>query len=77
MQFGDKTDKNYKAIKKSIEHVNGKYKLDLRITWLRIDEFKKGYSYTIVDEITSLIEDCGLLIADLTCGNKNVGSGEL
>ncbi|PWV59026.1 hypothetical protein [Plasticicumulans acidivorans] len=32
----------------------------------------KGHSYTIADEILKVVNGCGLLIADLTQGNKNV-----
>ncbi|WIM04673.1 MAG: hypothetical protein OHM77_08155 [Candidatus Nitricoxidivorans perseverans] len=32
----------------------------------------KGHSYTIADEILQVVDGCGLLIADLTQGNKNV-----
>jgi hypothetical protein len=39
---------------------------------IRIDHFNKGHSYTINDEILKVIEGTGLLIADLTFGNRNV-----
>ena len=37
-----------------------------------MDQFNKGYSYKINDEILGLVEGCGYLIADLSLGNKNV-----
>ena len=70
MPFGDDTTENYETIKKTIRQINYRYKSDLR--WTRIDQFNKGHSYTIDDEILEVIEGSGLLIADLTFGNKNV-----
>jgi hypothetical protein len=39
---------------------------------IRIDKFNKGYSYKITDKILEIIENSGLMIADLSLGNKNV-----
>lgn len=72
MQFGDATDENYQAIKDAIEGVNKKHNIDIEIKPIRIDKEQKGHSYKIDDEILSVIEGCGLLIADLSLGNKNV-----
>ncbi|WP_421976360.1 hypothetical protein [Roseivirga seohaensis] len=72
MQFSDDTKNHYTAIKNAIDQVNQKHKLDLELKEIRIDEMNKGYSYTISDEILQLINNTGLLIADLTHGNRNV-----
>jgi hypothetical protein len=72
MQFCDDTNPNYEAIKNSVTDVNREHKLDLQIEEIRIDKFTKGHSYKIDEEILQLIEDCGLLVADTTLGNKNV-----
>ncbi len=64
----------YKAIKEAIDTVNTRHGLqaDLALTPVRIDHVNKGHSYTIADEILKVVHGCGLLIADLTQGNKNV-----
>ena len=72
MQFSQETHPNYVAIENAINDVNREHALDIAIRPIRIDQFETGYSYEINAEILSLIEDSGLLIADLTCGNKNV-----
>lgn len=72
MQFSPETEANYTAIKDAVNDVNTKHNLDLKIQEIRIDQFNKGYSYKIDDEILELIDGCGYLIADLTMGNKNV-----
>lgn len=75
MEFGDHTNHVYKAIEKAIAEVNAKHslaQLDLALKPIRIDRVIKGHSYTINDEILSVIDGSGLLIADLTQGNKNV-----
>jgi len=76
MQFGTPAGEEpvYKAIKEAIEAVNAKHGLlaDLALTPVRIDHVNKGHSYTIADEILKVVNGCGLLIADLTQGNKNV-----
>lgn len=79
MQFRiqDKTGKwvdnpNWKAIGAAVAELNQKHRCDLRLKPIRIDEFDKGFSYPISDEIFQLIEDSGYLNADLTAGNKNV-----
>jgi len=72
MQFSDDTKNHHTAIKDAIDKVNQKHQLDLQLKEIRIDELNKGHSYTISDEIRQLINNTGLLIADLTHGNKNV-----
>ena len=72
MQFSENTKPNFLAIKSAIDDLNTQYELDIAIRTIRIDQFDTGYSYEINAEILGLIENSGLLIADLTCGNKNV-----
>lgn len=72
MQFSDDTKANFDAIKSAIDDLNDKHDLDIAIRPIRIDQFDTGYSYEINAEVLRLIEDSGLLIADLTHGNKNV-----
>lgn len=72
MQFSDETKGNYEAIKKAVEDINSDLEFDLKLREIRMDHFKKGYSYKINDEILELVEGCGYLIADLSLGNKNV-----
>lgn len=75
MEFGTHTDPVYQAIEKAIEEVNHAHRLkhvDLALQPIRIDRLNKGHSYTIADEILQVVNGCGLLIADLTQGNKNV-----
>ncbi len=72
MQFCEETNPNYEAIKHSVADINSEHDLDLTIEEIRIDKFTKGHSYKIDEEILSLIDDCGLLVADTSLGNKNV-----
>jgi len=72
MQFSDDTKPNLDAIKSAINDLNATHDLDIAIRPIRIDQFDTGYSYEINAEVLRLIEDSGLLIADLTHGNKNV-----
>lgn len=72
MQFSDDTKPNFDAIESAIKDLNNEHHLDIVIRPIRIDQFDTGYSYAINEEILRLIEDSGLLIADLTHGNKNV-----
>jgi hypothetical protein len=72
MQFSSETEGNYQAIKDAVDEINRSFSLELKIREIRIDQFKKGYSYKIDDELLMLINDCGLLLADITLGNKNV-----
>lgn len=72
MAFRDETQETFETIKKTVRQINDKHQLDIRLREIRIDQFNKGHSYTIDDEILRVIEGCGLLIADLTFGNRNV-----
>ena len=65
-------NENWAAIESAITDLNRDHHLDISLVPIRVDRFDKGFSYEINDEILRLIEDSGLLIADLTCGNKNV-----
>jgi hypothetical protein len=58
MQFSPETEGNYKAIKDAVDEVNNTCSLDLKIREIRIDQFKKGYSFKIDDELLMLINDC-------------------
>lgn len=72
MQFSADTKPNFDAIKSAVDDMNKAYELDIEIRPIRIDQFDTGYSYEINAEVLRLIEDSGLLIADITHGNKNV-----
>lgn len=72
MQFSDDTKPNFEAIKSAVDDLNKAHDLDIAIRPIRIDQFDTGFSYEINAEVLRLIEDSGLLIADLTHGNKNV-----
>lgn len=72
MQFTPNTLANFNAIQDAVNDLNNEHKLDIQLRPIRIDQFDTGYSYLINDEILRLIEESGYLIADLTCGNKNV-----
>ncbi len=76
MKFGSPAGEEpvYKAIKGAIEEVNRRHGLEtgLALEPVRIDKVNKGHSYTIPSEILKIVNDSGLLIADLTDGNMNV-----
>lgn len=72
MAFREETKETFETFKKTVRQINEKHQLDIRLREIRIDQFNKGHSYTIDDEILKVIEGCGLLIADLTFGNRNV-----
>ena len=72
MQFSANTQANFTAIQAAVNDLNSEHRLDIQLRPIRIDQFDTGYSYEINDEILRLIEESGYLIADLTCGNKNV-----
>lgn len=75
MQFCEETNKVFAAIEAAIKEVNDKHALNeagLALKPIRIDRENKGHSYTIPDAILQVIDGCGVLIADLTQGNKNV-----
>lgn len=72
MAFRTETLPTYEAIKDAVADVNKSHQLDIKINPIRIDEWNTGTSYKITDEIMRLIDESGLLIADLTYGNANV-----
>lgn len=72
MQCSENTKPNLEAIKTAVDDLNKAHDLDIAIRPIRIDQFDTGFSYEINAEVLRLIEDSGLLIADLTHGNKNV-----
>jgi hypothetical protein len=72
MWFADKTKQNFDAIKAAIDDLNKDHQLDIKLREIRVDKFDTGYSYKINQEILDLIENSGLMIADLSGGNKNV-----
>jgi len=71
-EFDSKPNPNFEAIELAVADINSAHELDIEIQPIRIDRFDTGYSYEINAEVLRLIEDSGLLIADLTHGNKNV-----
>ena len=73
MAFRDETKATFQAIQDAINEVNLDHHLGLLpIKPIRIDEFDTWRSYKITDSIMEQIEECGLVIADLTYGNANV-----
>lgn len=72
MAFREETKPTYQAIQDAVADVNKLHHLDIKINPIRIDEWNTGTSYKITDEIMRLIDESGLLIADLTYGNANV-----
>lgn len=72
MQFDEESKPRYEAIKEAVKEVNRQHNLEIKLREIRIDEFNQGHSYKIDDQILKLIDDSGLLIADLTSKNINV-----
>jgi len=72
MQFDEASRSKYEAIQKAVDEINHEYNLEIKIREIRIDEFNQGHSYKIDDAILKLIEESGLLIADLSSKNINV-----
>ena len=72
MQFGATTDFVFNTITKAVETINKDCRPKIKVRPLRIDKHNTGHSYTITDAILTAIEESGLLIADLSQGNKNV-----
>lgn len=74
MQFGDsQSELIYEKIGRAIDIFNSKYDDNrLLITPIRIDRTIEASSYQIQDAIKSAIQNCGLLIADLSSANINV-----
>ena len=72
MQFDRTTQAAYETIEKVVGQINKACRPPIGIQPVRIDKLNKGHSYAITDEILDMLESSGLLIADLTGGNKNV-----
>lgn len=72
MQFDEESRARYEAIKEAVKEINRRHNLEIKLREIRIDEFNQGNSYKIDDQILKLIDDSGLLIADLTSKNINV-----
>lgn len=72
MQFSDDTKATYDAIHAAVDEINDEHGPGLDVEEIRIDKLDKGHSFRINSEILELLDNAGLLIADLTHGNKNV-----
>lgn len=70
MGFNKETEDTYKEVKDVVKIVKEKYNVDIEI--IKVDEHKDGYSDVISKRIIEGIDNCDLLIADLSYGNKNV-----
>jgi len=72
MPFYTATNKTYKEVKGVIHSLNQEFNFGLELRPLRIDRKRKGRTFDVMHDILSHIEDCGLMLADLTFGNANV-----
>ncbi len=72
MDFSPEHESIYKAIKRVVGLINSELKQKIKLSPVRIDQFKTGYSYELKNEIFEQIEKCGLMIADLSNDNVNV-----
>ncbi len=72
MDFSPEYESIYKAIKGVVGLINSELKQKIKLSPVRIDQFKTGYSYELKNEIFEQIEKCGLMIADLSNNNVNV-----
>lgn len=72
MWFHETAKANFEAIEAAVGDLNRDHQLDIKLRPIRVDQFNTGYSYQINEEILDLIESSGLMIADLSGGNKNV-----
>lgn len=70
MWFNEKTKDTYKEVKDVKKIVKEKCNIDIEI--MKEDEHKDGYSDDISKRIIESIDNCDLLIADLSYGNKNL-----
>lgn len=70
MWFNEKTADTYKEVTDVKEIVLRDYNVQIEI--IKVDEHKDGYSDDISKRIIEGIDNCDLLIADLSYGNKNV-----
>lgn len=68
----DQSKVHCRAIKGVVDKINRKYGLKIPLRPIKMNMFKAGYSYKITDEILEQIDNCGLLIADLSFENINV-----
>ncbi|BAS67660.1 conserved hypothetical protein [endosymbiont of Bathymodiolus septemdierum str. Myojin knoll] len=72
MDFSTKYQATYQAIKGVINEINTDLQENIKLYPMRIDQFQTGYSYKLDNEIFKQIEQCGLMIADLSNNNVNV-----
>ena len=74
MQFGDsQSELIYEKIVRAIEKFNAKHKsITLNAQPIRIDKTIESSAYSIQDRILEAIQDCSLIIADLSSANINV-----
>ena len=72
MDFSQEYKQIYEAIAGVVESINTDLTEKIKLSPVRIDQFKTGYSYKLDDEIFKQIEKCGLMIADLSNNNVNV-----
>jgi hypothetical protein len=72
MDFSKKYQVTYQAIKGVVDSINEGLQEKIKLSPMRIDQFKTGYSYELNREICKQIEKCGLMIADLSNENVNV-----
>lgn len=70
MWFSKETEDTYEKVKDVIENIQENYNMKFEIE--RVDEHKDGYSDNISKRIIEGIDNCDLLIADLSYGNRNV-----
>ncbi|MCM1498513.1 MAG: nucleoside 2-deoxyribosyltransferase, partial [Clostridium sp.] len=70
MWFDEKTKDTFKEVKDVEKIVKEKYSVELDVN--KVDENKDGYSDDIGKKIIEGIDNCDLLIADLSYGNRNV-----
>ncbi len=70
MEYDVSTQDVFDAITQVIGEINSE--LGLTLEPIRIDEYRKGVTYTISEEILRQIREGGLLIGDLTNTNANV-----
>lgn len=71
MPFRPETEATWQAIKDAVHDFKKETGLEIKEP-IRIDKHDHSRSYKITDEIFKLIDESGLLIADLTYGNPNV-----
>ncbi|MCF8298861.1 MAG: hypothetical protein K9J13_15035 [Saprospiraceae bacterium] len=75
MPFYSSTNKTFQSIKAIIKKINAEYidtYFQLELKPLRIDKNLQGHTYNVVDEILINLEECGLVLADLSYANPNV-----